>query len=49
MSPYQGDIVFENEEDVGEPTLAYDSNKTALVGEIPTAALLQVIKGDLIE
>jgi hypothetical protein len=22
MSPYQGDIVFENEEDVGEPTLA---------------------------
>ncbi len=42
-------ITFENEEEVGEPTLTYDSSQTDLVGEVPTDVVLRVIKGEVIE
>jgi hypothetical protein len=42
-------ITFDNETDVGAPSLTYDATKTALVDDIPASALLKVIKGELIE
>ncbi|MBI5551191.1 MAG: hypothetical protein HY911_06745 [Desulfobacterales bacterium] len=42
-------ITFENEEEVGEPTLTYDSSQTDLVGAVPTDVVLRVIKGEVIE
>jgi hypothetical protein len=42
-------ITFDNEEEVGEPTLEYDATKTALVGTVPADAQLEVIKGEVID
>jgi hypothetical protein len=41
-------ITFDNETDVGAPTLTYDATKTAQVGAVPTTAQLKVIKGEVI-
>lgn len=41
-------ITFE-ETEVGPPTLEYDATQTALVGAVPTAVELRVIKGEVIE
>ena len=42
-------IAFNNEVEVGAPTLIYDASETAQIGEIPTNVQLKAIKGEVIE